>query len=804
MTTKNKIMLGFTAMVVLMVALAFFGYRGLQGASNNFSEYRRLAHINVLTSDMVASMNAVVASIFHFTTSDEEEHLDDALKQLKTFLEQGEQAKKELDGERLKSSVANIAKNAARLEDIIASQRSAIAGILEIYGETVNPLVRSMTESLWKLNESILNSDNIDAAKHLAIVLRQLGNVDRLATGLSQSRYLDEFPDTLELADKVKENLEAVHPLVISRAEMTAIDTLLEELAELRAAVANIEKNCQVFQANLETITEIETLTNKALEELSSDVNSIMTENGNLVIKASSDAITLMMGISAGGIILGVLLALWAVLGLIRVLKNLGFFAQAIAEGNFKYEVRIKEKGEVGQMVAAMQQIPVALNAILSEYQALERQVENGKLSVEGDASKFRGDFATLIKGTNAILGRFVLVLENIPSPVIVLDKDLRATYLNAAAKELAGNSYAGKTCLELFAREDFGTEACALKRAVETKHSASGETRAHPQGRAIDISYTVIPMCDKNGNLVSVLQLLTDLTAIKQTQNTIISVANHAAEISNRVAAASEQLSAQVEQVSRGAEVQRTRVESTASAMTEMNATVLEVARSAGEASEQSELTRNKAKDGSSLVEQMVEAINAVNNIATNMQANMQELGMQAESIGGVMNVISDIADQTNLLALNAAIEAARAGEAGRGFAVVADEVRKLAEKTMTATNEVGHNISAVQSSARVNIEAMEQTSKAVGKATELAHSSGEALTEIVHLAASNSAVVASIATAAEEQSATSEEINTAITEINQIVNETSDGMVQASAAVQELSQMAQELNRSMEKLHE
>jgi methyl-accepting chemotaxis protein len=176
-----------------------------------------------------------------------------------------------------------------------------------------------------------------------------------------------------------------------------------------------------------------------------------------------------------------------------------------------------------------------------------------------------------------------------------------------------------------------------------------------------------------------------------------------------------------------------------------------------------------------------------------------MQELGSQAQSIGGVMNVISDIADQTNLLALNAAIEAARAGEAGRGFAVVGDEVRKLAEKTMSATQEVGANITAIQQSARTNINEVGAAAKAVTEATELANTSGQALTEIVTLASANSSVVASIATAAEEQSATSEEINRAIEEISRIVVDTANGMVQSSAAVQELSQMAQELNTVM-----
>jgi methyl-accepting chemotaxis protein len=227
-----------------------------------------------------------------------------------------------------------------------------------------------------------------------------------------------------------------------------------------------------------------------------------------------------------------------------------------------------------------------------------------------------------------------------------------------------------------------------------------------------------------------------------------------------------------------------------------------MEVAKNAGQASEQSDLTKNKAGDGAALVDKVVQAINEVNKVAATLQTNMQELGTQAESIGGVMNVISDIADQTNLLALNAAIEAARAGEAGRGFAVVADEVRKLAEKTMSATQEVGANITGIQHSARTNIDEVNTAAKAITEATNLSNTSGQALNEIVALATGTSSVVTSIATAAEQQSATSEEINHSIEEISRIVAETSDGMVQAASAVQELSSMAQELNRVMKEL--
>ena len=281
-----------------------------------------------------------------------------------------------------------------------------------------------------------------------------------------------------------------------------------------------------------------------------------------------------------------------------------------------------------------------------------------------------------------------------------------------------------------------------------------------------------------------------------------MLQAASHIDVVVERLTTASEELSAQVEQAGRGAELQRERAGETATAMEEMNATVLEVAKNAGQASESSDAARQMAENGSSVVQRVIEAISQVQSQAATLKENMGSLGKQAEEISKIMNVIEDIADQTNLLALNAAIEAARAGEAGRGFAVVADEVRKLAEKTMNATQEVSQAITAIQAGARKNIQNTDDASKAVENATTLAGKSGEALTEIVRLVDSAADQVRSIATAAEQQSSASEEINRSIEEINRISSETSQVMGESARAIQELSMQARELQGLVEDL--
>ena len=488
---------------------------------------------------------------------------------------------------------------------------------------------------------------------------------------------------------------------------------------------------------------------------------------------------------------------------LLRAINAGVAFAQRVAVGDLSSTLDITRKDELGQLAEALREIPASLKRVVAEYQKLEKNIEVGNLDAQGDAESFSGEFGSLIQGTNSILKRFLMVTESIPSPVIMTDKELKIRYMNDVARQISSNDYKGKTCDNLFRFENFGTSDCAATYALQRREAKTMETKAAPKGTDMEVRYTVIPMLDAQGQVVSILQLFIDLTDIKKKQYLIIDVANTALGIADRVAAASEELSAQVDQINNGVEIQRDRVGSTVAAMEEMNSTVMEVARNSGQASEQAEATRNKASEGEKLVGKVISAIKEVNSVALELQGNMQDLGKQAEAIGNIMNVISDIADQTNLLALNAAIEAARAGDAGRGFAVVADEVRKLAEKTMTATTEVGSSIRAIQASATANIQRVGEASKSVAVATELAGTSGVALGEIVSLASTNSAFITSIATAAEQQSATSEEINHSIEEINKIADETAESMSESATAVRDLSQTALELKNTLEKLH-
>jgi len=264
---------------------------------------------------------------------------------------------------------------------------------------------------------------------------------------------------------------------------------------------------------------------------------------------------------------------------------------------------------------------------------------------------------------------------------------------------------------------------------------------------------------------------------------------------VAGAIKQASSDLGREAQGVGQGAEGQKHLVDETAAAMDGMLTTIQGVARGAEEAAQAAAEARGMAQNGAEVVGRSVAAIGDVSRLAASLSTGMAELGRQAESIGQVMTVISDIADQTNLLALNAAIEAARAGEAGRGFAVVADEVRKLAEKTMLATREVGEVIASIQTGARDNVKSVEEAARAVDTATGLAGESREALREIVSLSDAASGRVRDISRAAEDEVAAGEGIKSAIDRIREVSAKTTEGMLRSSATIEKLGEEIEEL---------
>jgi methyl-accepting chemotaxis protein len=275
--------------------------------------------------------------------------------------------------------------------------------------------------------------------------------------------------------------------------------------------------------------------------------------------------------------------------------------------------------------------------------------------------------------------------------------------------------------------------------------------------------------------------------------QNLMVEVAGS----SKQVAAASTQIAASAEEMAAGLDKQTQQTQQVSAAVEEMSASVVEVAKKSSDAAGNAQQAGQQASQGGEVVMQTVTEMKSIAQTVAQSAQNVNELGKKSEQIGQIIAVINDIADQTNLLALNAAIEAARAGEHGRGFAVVADEVRKLAERTTTATEEVARSIREIQSQTSAAVEGIEAGTKKVSSGVQLASSAGQALEQIVSGSRSLQSMVQAIAAAAEEQSAASTQISKSVESINAVTREAAEGAQQSSKAAADLSAQAENLQR-------
>lgn len=280
------------------------------------------------------------------------------------------------------------------------------------------------------------------------------------------------------------------------------------------------------------------------------------------------------------------------------------------------------------------------------------------------------------------------------------------------------------------------------------------------------------------------------------------IQTANDLESVVHGVSTTADSLCTQAQSVANSTALQLQRTTEAATAMEEMNASVIEIANNASLAARNVETAHDEAEKGGTIVQQVAGSIGQVQQVAHTLSQQLQHLGSKAQDIGRIMDMISDVADQTNLLALNAAIEAARAGEAGRGFAVVADEVRKLAEKTMTATSEVGNVVGAIQAGTNASIDGMQKVAGLVDTSTALSAQAGKALEEIVNMVQHSADQVRSIATASEEQSAASEEITRNISEVNSLATDMTLAMNTAGESVRGLTDQTRELEQIIVRL--
>jgi methyl-accepting chemotaxis protein len=288
-------------------------------------------------------------------------------------------------------------------------------------------------------------------------------------------------------------------------------------------------------------------------------------------------------------------------------------------------------------------------------------------------------------------------------------------------------------------------------------------------------------------------------VASFNQMRANLRNIINEISGATTQLASAAEEMSAVTDEASRGVQHQQSEIEHVATAMNEMTATVQEVAHNAALAAQSAQQADKDAKNGALVA---TEALGGIDNLVNEMERAsgvIHKLESESENIGMVLDVIRGIAEQTNLLALNAAIEAARAGEQGRGFAVVADEVRTLASRTQQSTQEIQQMIERLQVGANDAVRVMNEARGMAKESSDQVEKAAESLAEIAGSVAQINDMNTQIASAAEEQSAVAGEINSNVSNIRHVADQTAAGAQQTASASEELARLSSQLQGLM-----
>ncbi len=723
-----------------------------------------------------------------------------------------------------------------RQKDFLAKTEDFVSDVLRVNGEVLTAIATNDTQAVNKAAadfadnassiEDLMSLANMEKTKTLfenikeeSVVLPRI--INGLGSSFDQIRKIDIGLGIIG-SDIIKE-LETLTADAVNKYNITGNADAYMRLSEfdsmmmqLRQALANYQmsKTEETLKATYNQIDKI-----KALADANKN-NAVYGSMLERAVKYTDESIPLInahialqKGIAEGSV---------RVMKLEESGKELSVIARQRFEATKQSTImQIITIGGIAIVIAIFLTIFISRNVLKQlgadpqELSDMATRVTNGDYDIN-DGQEHVGvynNILIMVEKLKETLEFSQSILSSMPIPIAVFGANNRLKYANKEMMNLLEISKKMEDCIGetsgtfMYRQENFNTATAKAIASKEIGH-LDLEYETH-KGKHINVSTIAQPLIDSHNNITDVISVWQDITervrqnkVIAESHQNMQNIAAELEQVASIASSASEELSAQIELSERGAQDQADRVATTATALEEMNATVLEIARNAGTTSDSAANVRTEATAGSESMQECVKAMVEVREESLKLQSEMGVLSEHAQAINEIMNVISDIADQTNLLALNAAIEAARAGEAGRGFAVVADEVRNLAEKTMTSTTDVGNAISAIQKSTADNTHLVIGAVEKIEKVTEMVSHAGEALLGIVSLADTTADQVRAIATASEEQSATSEEITQSVDSINNIAKDNANNMQEARKAVEELVSQTHVLSQLIEQL--
>ncbi|MCL0102641.1 methyl-accepting chemotaxis protein [Dehalococcoidia bacterium] len=819
MRLKTKLALGFGLVLVLTGVVVFMGYNGLKNVTRELETAKDASSIATYILEaqgQVKNFQLRGWALHGDDTQNAVEKFDGIITDLETQVEElrGKLYEQE-DLHAIAAISENIATFDTAFDESVAAHKEK-DGAFADWGR----VGWSITEVIGKSMEEI-----IDPARALA---ERAGDLDAFAEWTYIGNRLNE--DVIQpflllrvtavyfLATEADEQWASYQQqLKVVRAGAAKWATLVQGHPDLEAAAEEIaghldeyEKAGERFYAAVLADRNANIAMAMAARRAQQYALNLETAKIEDALAAQSSATAMMLGAAILAIVLGIGIALVISRAITKPVASVQQVAEQVARGDTQVTIDIDQEDEIGQLANAFRGVTETLKAkaetaeqfaqgnltvavplasevdtlgnamvimrdsiqqLSDETRLLTRAAVDGDLSYRGDASRLSGEYAKIVEGFNH-------TLKAIHEPIKVI-----RIYLDRISK---------------------GDLSKKLTVVDEKTNILKGDFKGL--------------MDDTNRVIESLTQLVTHIKVnannLEQASDQLATAANQAGEATQQVAGTSQQMASGaadqaassqettravgqltevIDQIARGAQEQSSQVQKAAAATSEASSGVEQVATGAAAAAEGSRKAAEVARNGAEMTRKTVAGMEKIRATVDIASEKVTDLGKRSEQIDKIVSVISDIAAQTNLLALNAAIEAARAGEHGRGFAVVADEVRKLAERSSAATQEIADLIASIQNGVKESVKSMEEGTSEVKEGFRLASEAGNVLEEILRASVDVSEQIEQISAGAQQSSASASQLVKLIDGIGSVSEEN-------MASTEQMSASATQVARSIE----
>ena len=686
---------------------------------------------------------------------------------------------------------------------------------------TASDLNKSIQDLTYdKFKKTVWANDIIDQINMAAHALRNAIITEKPDVREKELKRLDE---ARKIVTERIDSLKATEKSEKGMRLLSELETIRKDYFEVR------ERLIKIIETNNKA--EIENMLfgdfRKAQNAYIDKVFEIIKYQGDLFVETAQKAeesynlqFTLMSIIGAISVLIAILMAIFVTRGITKPIGKAVEAAENIAKGNVNVDLETNSKDETGTLINAMKTMAQNIAKLVKEMNRVAHDATEGKLDSRGFDRDFQGEYQNIVRGFNSTLDAVIGPL-NVAAEYI--DRISKGDIPPKITDEYKGDFNEIKnnlnTCID--AVQLLINDALMLAKAAEdgkldTRADASrhqGDFRRIVDGVNKTLDYVIEPIKEASevlavmatGDLTirmignykgDLAKLKNDLNMLGDSLSELIRQVNEAVQ---NTASSAMQISSTAEGLAAATQEQSAQADDVATAVEEMSRTITENAMSANKTAEVAKENGRIAKEGGQVVTLTVNKMRDIAKVVKNSAENIQKLGESSKQIGEIISVIDDIADQTNLLALNAAIEAARAGEQGRGFAVVADEVRKLAERTTEATKQIAVMIKGIQSETEAAVNAMNKGNEEVNSGIELADKAGQSLQQILASTQEVIDMINQIAAASEEQSATSEEISKNVTSISKVTAESAQHVEEVAHTADDLAKMTNQLAELM-----